>query len=226
MMWILNYALFFTICINFCSGLSIYTKYGSTSVKFGYVLQFYLHSSSEMHCFFEDVAKDATLKATLTAIDNNQHEVHMRVTSPSGEYSEWKHALSSVNHEMTVSESGIYEVCTTARVGFHKLRMNLQLLTYVATDIEKVALERHKDRTTQEAVEDRINALVTKIYQIIFLQKHQSIGTKRDEIMQESNEKFVTYFSLIQICVIIVVGAFQTIAIRRFFNIDEKRARI
>uniref|UniRef100_A0AC35FB88 GOLD domain-containing protein n=1 Tax=Panagrolaimus sp. PS1159 TaxID=55785 RepID=A0AC35FB88_9BILA len=73
---------------------------------------------------------------------------------------------------------------------------------------------------------ERINTLVTKIYQIIFHQRHASIGTVRDEMMQQSNEKFVTYFSCIQIVVIILVGVFQTYAIRKFFNVDEKRARI
>ena len=67
-MWrYLNLVIFFGVfTVKFVEPLSIYTKYGSTSVKFGYVLQFYLHSASEMHCFFEDVAKDAMIKVILT----------------------------------------------------------------------------------------------------------------------------------------------------------------
>uniref|UniRef100_A0AC35FJN4 Uncharacterized protein n=1 Tax=Panagrolaimus sp. PS1159 TaxID=55785 RepID=A0AC35FJN4_9BILA len=74
-------------------------------------------------------------------------------TAINGEYSEWKNGVSSVHQDLSANEGGIYEVCAIAKVGFHKLRMNLQLLTYVPNDIEKVALERHRDRTTQEAVE-------------------------------------------------------------------------
>uniref|UniRef100_A0A7E4VS48 GOLD domain-containing protein n=1 Tax=Panagrellus redivivus TaxID=6233 RepID=A0A7E4VS48_PANRE len=206
--------------------LSVYTNYGPERVKFGTLLSFYVTSKSEMHCFYEELKKGADLKASLTSIDDNEHEVHLRVTSPSAEYSEWKHGKNVVRQEFKVEEEGVYEVCATARVNYGQLRMNLQFLAYVPDEIEKVAVAQHEELNARTNINDKINLITTKIYSMIFLQKQMTEVMTMDEHMQKTNSYFIDSFSIIQSCVILFVGIGQTIAIRRFFNVDPKKIGI
>uniref|UniRef100_A0AC34RJB5 GOLD domain-containing protein n=1 Tax=Panagrolaimus sp. JU765 TaxID=591449 RepID=A0AC34RJB5_9BILA len=208
------------------SSLSVFTLYGSEKVKFGYILSFYLSSRGEMQCFYEDLKINSTIKVTLSAIDSNQHEVHLRISSPSGDFSEWKHGINNVHFDATAQEAGVYEFCGTAKVGYSNLRMNLQLLAYLSSDIEQIAYKRHEQQSVHQVIRDKLNMLVTKIYRMVFDQRQQAEITLKDEMMQISNGNYVYYFSLLQILIIVSVGVVQTVVIRRFFNVDGKRIRI
>ncbi|KAE9550720.1 hypothetical protein FO519_006069 [Halicephalobus sp. NKZ332] len=50
------------------SSLSIFSNYGSQSVKFGYILSFHVTNKGEMQCFYEELKPNSVIKATLSLL--------------------------------------------------------------------------------------------------------------------------------------------------------------
>uniref|UniRef100_A0A914CFM3 Uncharacterized protein n=1 Tax=Acrobeloides nanus TaxID=290746 RepID=A0A914CFM3_9BILA len=93
----------------FSTGVSItvYNNLGSQRTKYGTILSFAISSKSEMHCFYENFGKDARLRIKVTGVNAQSPELHMRLTSPSMEFSEWFHNRDELMYHGKAEEEGV-----------------------------------------------------------------------------------------------------------------------
>lgn len=116
--------------------LTVFSSLGSERTKYGTILSVDISSKSEMQCFYETIAKGANMRikvvvsifiispwgyiarssfffvvkqnVKINAMNAQSPELHMRLSSPSLDFSEWFHGRDTLAYRGTAEEDGIF----------------------------------------------------------------------------------------------------------------------
>ncbi|KAK6055191.1 hypothetical protein COOONC_07304 [Cooperia oncophora] len=164
------------------------------------VTSFKIDLDSKLTCFYQALKRDMSLAVYVDPSVSIQ--VSTRLTSPSGDFSEWMHGEGKAVH-MThnVTENGDYEICIAvpyqAKVLFHLFAFN----------------------PNEQLAE------VGRIAELTELEKNLSISV-RDEALQQKNSDFIKTYVVLFCISAVIATIVQVTVVRRMFRIDPSRIRI
>ncbi|VDK78390.1 unnamed protein product [Cylicostephanus goldi] len=160
----------------------------------------------------------------------------LRLTSPSGEFSEWAEGEGEAYMKHNTTEDGDYEICMNAP---RPVKINLNIFFHNPERMEK-SLDRYlKVHEMKDNVKNSLTAITERLYTTLYSIKFynkvnvltllalRSVAISvRDEAMQNSNSDYIKgYVTLFCISNIIIAIA-QVVVVRGMFKVDKSRIRI
>ncbi|RCN28513.1 hypothetical protein ANCCAN_25746 [Ancylostoma caninum] len=147
----------------------------------------------------------------------------MRLTSPSGQFSDWANGEDEVTMSHNVTENGDYEICLSTP---SPLTVTLSIFFRDPEKMEKAMdryLEAHQIRGNLKKVVSAMMMRFVKIYTSIRLYNKVSF---RDEAMQQSNSFYIKTYVITFCLTNIAVAFIQVVLYHRMFFVDPKRMRV
>ncbi|KIH61190.1 hypothetical protein ANCDUO_08544 [Ancylostoma duodenale] len=154
-----------------------------------------------MTCFFEILKEDQLLYLDLLPKAVSEPELSLRLTSPSGEYSEWVEGKGELSMTHNVSESGDYEICIAVK---QPIRI---ILTIYAEDM---------------------GYYFNQLENLIKVENITSISmiSSRDEMVQQRNSFYIKTYVLVFCTTAIIVAIVQVGIVRGMFYVDPRKIRV
>uniref|UniRef100_A0A0N5B0T1 GOLD domain-containing protein n=1 Tax=Syphacia muris TaxID=451379 RepID=A0A0N5B0T1_9BILA len=116
-------------------------------------LLFYLTPKSGMDCFYQHIQTGSKLKVAFMTLDTQQQYLHMRISSESDAFSEWFEGVDRVTYDGNTTETGVYEICVTAKIGFGRLKVLIDTYVYNMVAIEKAFNKYIEGENLENSVE-------------------------------------------------------------------------
>ncbi|KAK6731478.1 hypothetical protein RB195_007753 [Necator americanus] len=210
------------LCVAVLSNaLSSRTTFGQDSPQIGRFITMDL--DSRMTCLYETLEKDMILKLNLSPVLQSRFPMAMRLTSPSGEFSEWAEGEGEAYFRQNVTEDGDYEICVNAP---RPVRVALNIFFHNPQKLEK-ALDRYlKAHELKGNVRNAVTSITERLYSIYYSIKFYNKISVRDEAMQESNSDYIRGYVTLFCVSNIFVAIAQIVVVRGMFRVDTTRIRI
>ncbi|CAI5439476.1 unnamed protein product [Caenorhabditis angaria] len=204
--------------------LGIYTVSALTTkddTHVGRVLSF--ESVSTLTCFFEPLESEMFLTIAMRPTFDSGYQMQFRVTSPSGEWSEWASGDGDAYMEHNTTENGAYEICLYTR---RPMRVNMFLQFYnpekAKKSLDSFIEANHLSKSIQESIMETTN----RIYKIYYTLKFQNQMVVRDEALQVKNGDYIMHYSQVFSVFAVIIALFQVYFVRKMFNVDTTKIRI
>ncbi|KAL6732200.1 hypothetical protein Aduo_002983 [Ancylostoma duodenale] len=176
-----------------------------------------------MTCFFEILKEDQLLYLDLLPKAVSEPELSLRLTSPSGEYSEWVEGKGELSMTHNVSESGDYEICIAVK---QPIRIILTIyaedMGYYFNQLENLIKVENITSISMEAV----RRLTEKIFRIELSIKFSNLISSRDEMVQQRNSFYIKTYVLVFCTTAIIVAIVQVGIVRGMFYVDPRKIRV
>ncbi|KJH40878.1 hypothetical protein DICVIV_13158 [Dictyocaulus viviparus] len=186
------------LLISYSSTLSIRSSFGNESYVDRSIT---IDLESKMTCLYEPLEKEMVLKLDLSPSIMSRFPMAMRLTSPSGEFSDWAEGNGEASFVHNTVEDGDYEICISTS---KPIRVTLNLLFHNPNKLEQ---------------------MIQQYLEVHNIDKNMQVSV-RDEAMQQSSSNYIQTYVIIFCMAVLVVAIVEVILVRRMFHIDNKRIRI
>ncbi|CAJ0595950.1 unnamed protein product [Cylicocyclus nassatus] len=178
---------------------------------------------SKMTCFYEALKANVTLYLNLMPQNVLDHNISLRLTSPSGDLLEWSHGMEEVNMEYNLTENGDYEICVVLK---KPLRATLSI--YAEVPVNWLVSLTKIGQLAQVATEvlETATKLLSTLFKVAISLKHSNTITSRDEAMQNSNSFYIKMYVCVFCITAIIVAIVQVNIVQRMFYVDYQRLRV
>ncbi|VDM56867.1 unnamed protein product [Angiostrongylus costaricensis] len=178
---------------------------------------------SKMTCLYEPLEKEMSLKLGLSPAELSQYRMAMRLTSPSGEFSDWAEGDGEASMNHNVTEDGDYEICISTS---QPLRVTLNIFFHKPDQIEQAFLKYLEVNEISENVQQCISKMIEHFYKIFYSIKYYNKVSVRDEAMQQSNSDYIQIYVVVFCITAIIVSITEVVVVRRMFRLDTSRIRV
>ncbi|KAE9421667.1 hypothetical protein Angca_000106 [Angiostrongylus cantonensis] len=197
---------------------------------------------SKMTCLYESLEKEMTLKLGLSPAELSQYPMAMRLTSPSGEFSDWAEGDGEASMDHNVTEDGDYEICISTS---QPLRVTLNIFFHKPDQIEQAFLKYLEVNEIGENVQvalhlvisscassllclfqQCISKMIQHFYKIFYSIKYYNKVSVRDEAMQQSNSDYIQIYVVVFCITAVIVSIIEVVVVRRMFHLDTSRIRV
>ncbi|RCN36249.1 hypothetical protein ANCCAN_17887 [Ancylostoma caninum] len=178
---------------------------------------------SRLTCLYEPLEKDMLLKLNLSPVRQSRFPLAMRLTSPSGEFSEWVEGDGEAYMKHNVTEDGDYEICVNAP---RPVRVALNIFFHNPEKMEKELDRFLKAYELKGSVGEAVTSITERLYSIYYSIKFYNKISVRDEAMQQSNSDYIQGYVVIFCLSNIIIAISQVIVVRGMFKVDNSRIRI
>ncbi|ETN78925.1 hypothetical protein NECAME_02789 [Necator americanus] len=177
---------------------------------------------SRMTCLYETLEKGMILILDYSPMLGT-NPIALRLTSPSGQFSDWAEGDDDVYMNHNVSENGDYEICLTTR---RPLKVVLSIHFYEPDAMKKSMDNYFKANQIEDHLETAADTIVERVQSISRSIRTYNKASVRDEAMQLSNSYYIKTYVLIFCFTNILVAVTQVAIIHRMFYVDPKRLRV
>ncbi|KAK6731476.1 hypothetical protein RB195_007752 [Necator americanus] len=206
--------------VNYSNALTFRTRGGRESIVVRIIT---IDLEARLTCMYETLEKEMMLELQADVTPSSNAPISMRLTSPTGAFSEWLEGRGEVNFRHITTEDGDYEICISSS---RNIRV---LLTIYFKHPEKVGdtfeaeLNASLINRNLEELSRSMGDLIYKIYNAL---RFYNLVTVSDEATQRSNSYYIKVY-VISFCIAnIIVAILQVAIVRRMFRVDKSRIRI
>ncbi|XGW23157.1 hypothetical protein V3C99_005421 [Haemonchus contortus] len=183
---------------------------------------FTIDFDSRLTCLYQGLRKDMSLSVFIDP--SVTARLAARLTSPSGEFSEWTEGTGQAIHIIhNVTEDGDYEICVS--VPF-QLKALFHLYAFDEKDHANALQKLAQFSELENNLKNALLTLARHLYKIYFSIKFYNQVSVRDEALQEKNSYFIKTYVILFCMSAIIVGIIQVALVRRMFRVDTSRIRI
>ncbi|CAI4227550.1 unnamed protein product [Auanema sp. JU1783] len=180
---------------------------------------------SKLTCLYEPLEAGMFLKvkAQPYPLIKSRFPIQSRLTSPSGEFSEWFEGEGTVSIRHNVTETGDYEICLMTSRPYQIL---FDLFFQNPETAEKGLTDYVEHQKLDQSIEKTVRRLFALFYNIVHSIKYYNMISFADEKLQLRNQNMVEMHSLLYSLIFIVVAIVNVVIIRKMFRLDPHRIRI
>jgi len=170
---------------------------------------------NEVQCFYEHVNKGVNTVVEFQVVTGGNYDVDMIMKSPRGKilYQDQKKQYDSFKHVAEVE--GIYEVCFSNE--FSTFTHKVVFIDWQVGDESPLVAPASPDKALT-FMESSAQSIHDKLNQVIDDQTHYRLREAQGRAHAEDLNERVQMWSIVQLCVIFVIGFLQVTLIRSFFS--------
>uniref|UniRef100_A0A8R1HS13 GOLD domain-containing protein n=1 Tax=Caenorhabditis japonica TaxID=281687 RepID=A0A8R1HS13_CAEJA len=184
----------------------------------GRILTF--ESESQLSCFYEPLEVGMVVNMGMRPAFDSVYPMQFRVTSPSGDFSDWASGDGDAHMEHNTTENGAYEICVYTR---RPMKINLYIQFYSPEKMENSLKSFFDQNQISKDIQTSIMASTHRIYKIYYHLKFYNQMVVRDEALQEKNADFVQNYNIVFCTIAIIISLSQVYYVRKLFRIDPKQ---
>ncbi|CAB3410529.1 unnamed protein product [Caenorhabditis bovis] len=178
-------------CIGFANGLTTKSRIGDDS-QVGRIVTFVVES--KLTCFYEPLDAGMNLVLSMRPTYATNFPMQFRLTSPSGDFSDWANGNEEADMEHNATETGDYEICLYSP---RPIKVNLMIQFHdpvkVESSIKKYVDGKHLSAEIHNSVMTSTNC----IYKIYYSLKFYNQMVVRDEALQIKNSDYIQNYSIV-----------------------------
>ncbi|ULU09153.1 hypothetical protein L3Y34_013926 [Caenorhabditis briggsae] len=207
------------LCLIFAISNALTTKSSvNDDSQIGRILTF--ESESQLSCFYEPLEVGMILNIGMRPTFDSVYPMQFRVTSPSGDFSDWASGDGDAHMEHNTTENGAYEICVYTR---RPMKINLYLQFYSPEKMEKSLNAFFDHNKISKDIQNSVMASTHRIYKIYYHLKFYNQMVVRDEALQLHNSEFIQNYNIAFCIVAILITISQVYYVRKLFRIDPNR---
>ncbi|CAJ0595883.1 unnamed protein product [Cylicocyclus nassatus] len=203
----------------FALGAHAITLFTSTSGETFTGRWIVLDASSKLTCFYETLEKDMNIKLDVSPTIEEKTYLTMRLTSPTGKFTDVDAGEGGARLEHNTTEDGDYEICFTSS---HYTRIGLHIFFHHPHKYQKALREFLQLHALSANITDSMHTLSERTMNIYDHIRTYNKVSFRDQAMQASNSYYIKAYVIIFCITNVIVGVVQVAIFHRMFSTDKK----
>ncbi|CAJ0595949.1 unnamed protein product [Cylicocyclus nassatus] len=181
-----------------------------------------MNLDARMTCLYETLEKNMTLSVSLSPM-LDPFPMSLRLTSPSGQFSEWENGNDEVYMHHNVTEDGDYEICA---VTSKPMQVALDIFFHDPKKFQEALNDQMEVHKINENLKNTVREMGKRNFHMYMAIRGYNKRVVRDQAMQQSNSDYIKLYVIIFCITNIVVGVLQVVIIHRMFFVDPRKIRV